>query len=286
MSILKLDNVSKSYGKNSALNNICLEFETGRIYGLLGRNGAGKSTLINAICNRVTSYSGSITIDGEIVKENNHALGRIYAMSESANMPYDMKISSIFKVTKDFYPDFDIDYTYGLAKQFDLDVNKRLGRLSTGYKTISKIITALSSGAEYIFLDEPVLGLDANHRELFYKVMVERFIETQCCMIVSTHLIDEAANLFERVIIIDDGKITVDSESEDLLKNGYFVTGAAKLVDMYCENKEVITTRSVAGIKSAYIKGKAENVPNGLEVTKPDMQQIFISLTSPSDERM
>lgn len=98
MSILKLDNVSKSYGKNSALNNICLEFETGRIYGFLGRNGAGKSTLINAICNRVTSYSGSITIDGEIVKENNHALGRIYAMSESANMPYDMKISSIFNL--------------------------------------------------------------------------------------------------------------------------------------------------------------------------------------------
>ena len=55
---------------------------------------------------------------------------------------------------------------------------------------------------------------------------------------------------------------------------------------IYCENKEVITTRAVAGIKSAYIKGKAENVPNGLEVTKPDMQQIFISLTSPSDERM
>lgn len=279
MSIIKIEGIEKKYGKKTALQGVSTEFATGRIYGLLGRNGAGKSTLINIISNRVTANAGKVTLDGKQIKENDKLLGKIYAMSEAVTMPTGLKFAQAMKITKDFYPDFDMKYAQTLADKFGLDVKKRLASLSTGYLTISKIILALSSCAEFIFLDEPILGLDANHRELFYALMVERFSETDCCMVVSTHLIDECANLFEHVVIIDEGKIIADDEAESFLNDGYSVTGSAKLVDLYCEDKEIIAQNTIGTIKSAYIKGNCGNIPKGLEVSKPTLQQVFINLT-------
>ena len=279
MSIIKIEGIEKKYGKKTALQGVSTEFATGRIYGLLGRNGAGKSTLINIISNRVTANAGKVTLDGKQIKENDKLLGKIYAMSEAVTMPTGLKFAQAMKITKDFYPDFDMKYAQTLADKFGLDVKKRLASLSTGYLTISKISLALSSCAEFIFLDEPILGLDANHRELFYALMVERFSETDCCMVVSTHLIDECANLFEHVVIIDEGKIIADDEAESFLNDGYSVTGSAKLVDLYCEDKEIIAQNTIGTIKSAYIKGNCGNIPKGLEVSKPTLQQVFINLT-------
>lgn len=279
MSVIRLDGVTKYFGKKAALDGVSAEFETGRIYGLLGRNGAGKSTLINSVCNRVRINKGEISLDGERLQENDKALGHMYAMSEGVNLPGDMRISSAFKVTGDFYPNFDNEYAGELAKRFGLDVKKRLGRLSTGYRTIAKIIIALSSGAEFIFLDEPVLGLDANHRELFYRLLVERFIDSGCCMVVSTHLIDECANLFEHVIIIDKGKVICSESAETLLNEGCAITGSAAAVDRFCKDMDILSQSSMGGIKSVYVRGRPESVPNGLEISKPDMQQIFVSIT-------
>lgn len=86
-SVIKADNIIKKYGRNYALVGVSVEIEKGRIYGLLGRNGAGKSTLMNIITNRVFATSGRCTLDGEDLLENDKALNRIYAMSESVTMP-------------------------------------------------------------------------------------------------------------------------------------------------------------------------------------------------------
>ena len=81
----------------------------------------------------------------------------------------------MFRWTADFYPGFDMEYAESLAKEFGLDIKKKLKGLSTGYLTISKLITALACPAPYVIFDEPVLGLDANHRELFYRRLIENY---------------------------------------------------------------------------------------------------------------
>lgn len=179
-SVIKADNIIKKYGRNYALVGVSVEIEKGRIYGLLGRNGAGKSTLMNIITNRVFATSGRCTLDGEDLLENDKALNRIYAMSESVTMPAGLTFKQAVNITADFYGGFDKDYAYSLAEKFKLDPKKRLSALSTGYLTVSKLILTLASGADFLFFDEPVLGLDANHRDLFYRLLVERFAETQC----------------------------------------------------------------------------------------------------------
>ena len=285
MSVIKIDNVTKKYGKNIALDNVSAEIESGRIYGLLGRNGAGKSTLLNIITNRVFATSGTCSIDGENLLDNDKALSRIYAMNEAVTMPASMNFKRCVNVTADFYKNFDKDYAFSLAEKFRLDPKKRLSALSTGYLTIAKIILTLSSGADFLFFDEPVLGLDANHRDLFYRLLVERFADQNCGIVISTHLIEECQALVENVIMINKGKIIAAGAMDDILSQGYSITGAERIVTDYCRDKTVLSQRKMGTICSAYLKGKPENVPDSLEVSRPDLQQVFINLTGEEGEQ-
>lgn len=285
MSVIKIDNVTKKYGKNTALDNVSAEIENGRIYGLLGRNGAGKSTLLNIITNRVFATSGVCTLDGEKLLDNDKALSHIYAMNEAVTMPLSMTFKRCMNVTADFYKNFDKDYAFSLAEKFRLDPKKRLSALSTGYLTIAKIILTLSSGADFLFFDEPVLGLDANHRDLFYRLLVERFADQNCGIVISTHLIEECQALVENVIMINKGKIIAAGATDDILSQGYSITGAERIVTDYCRDKTVLSQRKMGTICSAYLKGKPENVPDSLEVSRPDLQQVFINLTGEEGEQ-
>ncbi len=277
---IELKNLTKHYKDTKALEDVSLTIEYGKIYGLLGRNGAGKSTMVNLISNRIFPTSGEIFVDGEMSIENDEALRKIFTMSEHNLLPVDKKFKEAVQIVKMFYPDFDEDYAFALAEKFELDVKKKLMSLSTGYSSIAKLIMALASGADYIFFDEPVLGLDANHRELFYKELIDRYANTGSTYIISTHLIDECANLIEKAIIIDKGRLVTEDDTQSIMENSYTVTGPAELVDRYTADKTVVGSDTVGGIKSAYVKGKAQNVPQGLEISKASLQSLFIQMTN------
>ena len=277
---IELKNLTKHYKETKALEDVTLTIEYGKVYGLLGRNGAGKSTMVNLISNRIFPTSGEIFVDGEMSIENDEALRKIFTMSEHNLLPVDKKFKDAVKIVSMFYPDFDKDYAFRLAQMFELDVKKKLMSLSTGYSSIAKLIIALASGADYIFFDEPVLGLDANHRELFYRLLIERYAETGSTFIISTHLIDECANLIEKAIIIDKGRLVTADDTERIMENSYTVTGPAELVDKYTAGKTVVGSDTVGGIRSAYVKGKPENVPQGLEISKASLQSLFIQMTN------
>ena len=277
---IELKNLTKYYKDTKALEDVTLTIEYGRIYGLLGRNGAGKSTMVNLISNRIFPTSGEIYVDGEPSIENDKALRKIFTMSEHNLLPVDKKFKDSVKIVKMFYPELDEQYAFALADKFELDVKKKLLGLSTGYSSIAKLIIALASGADYIFFDEPVLGLDANHRELFYKELIDRYANTGSTFIISTHLIDECASLIDKAIIMDKGRLITADDTERIMENSYTVTGPAELVDKYIIGRTVVGSDTVGGIKSAYVKGKAENVPQGLEISKASLQSLFIQMTN------
>lgn len=280
MNGIEVKNLTKQFGQVTAVDNITLTFEPGRIYGLLGRNGAGKSTLLNIISNRIFPGSGEVLIDGERARENDKALGKLYLMSEKNYYPENMKIDEIFRWTKTFYPDFDRDCAYELARQFGLATNKSVRTLSTGYASIFKLIIALSVQTPYVMLDEPVLGLDANHRSLFYRILIEQYSKNPRTIILSTHLIEEVASVIEDVIIIKGGKLLKNESCESLLSSGYTVAGAQKNVDAFIQDKNIIGADNLGGLKTAYILGpRPQNLPEGLEITRLDLQKLFIQLT-------
>ena len=282
MSGIEINKISKSFGNVHALTDVSVKFEENKIYGLLGRNGAGKSTLLNVITSRIFADSGEVTVDGITAADNDLALQKIYMMSEKNYYPDGMKIKDAFKWTKEFYPDFDSAYVKTLADRFELNTSKKIKSLSTGYSSIFKIVTALSTNAPYILLDEPVLGLDANHRDLFYKIIIEKYSANPCTIVISTHLIEEAAGVIEQVVVIKDGSIIRDEPREELLSKGYTVSGVATAVDAFLAGKNVIGADTLGGLKTAYVLGTIDRttVPDGLEISKMDLQRMFIQLTN------
>lgn len=268
------------FGETVALDNVTVSFSQERIYGLLGRNGAGKSTLINAVTNRLFPDAGDITINGEPARENDRAQGMVYCMGEKNYLPDTTTVRQMFRWTADFYPGFDMEYAESLAKEFGLDIKKKLKGLSTGYLTISKLITALACPAPYVIFDEPVLGLDANHRELFYRRLIENYAARPRTVIISTHLIEEIADIVEQVVIIKEGRILLDKPAEEVKAMGYAVSGKAGAVDAYCAGREVLDVESLGGLKTACILGKPEDVPEELELSRLDLQKLFIRLTN------
>ena len=281
MSTIEIKNLTKRFGSVQALQNVTLTFESGQIYGLLGRNGAGKTTLLNLITNKLFPDEGHVLVDGEPVQENDNALSKIYCMGEKNLFPTEMRISHAIYWTARFYQDFDLDYANHLAKLFGLDTRKKVGSLSTGYSSIFKIVLALASNAPILLLDEPVLGLDANHRDLFYRELIESYSKNPRTIVLSTHLIEEASTLIEQVAILKEGRLLMQESTQSLMSRGYCVSGPAGTVDAFVAGKQIIGTDRLGGLKSAYLFGQPPEQAPGLEFSWLDLQRLFIQLTNP-----
>ena len=278
---IQIKNITKKYNGLTALDNVSFSFEFGKIYGFLGRNGAGKSTLINVIANRIFADEGTVLVDDVPARENMKVQEKIFCMSETDLYDKDLKIKEHFKWINRFYDSFNINKALEISEKFDLDPDKRFKALSKGYQSIFKLTVALSLNVPYVIFDEPVLGLDANHRELFYDLLLKDYEDGERTIIIATHLIEEVANIIEEVVLIDKGKILLQESVERLLETGYSISGITKEVDDYCIDKNVIGYDELGSLKIAYVLGEKTPLPenSNLQISAMNLQKLFVKLT-------
>lgn len=290
MSELQISHLTKEYGTVCALQDVSVNFGENKIYGLLGRNGAGKTTLLNLICSRLFPTQGEIRLDGKPVQENEAVLQDVFCMTEQQLYPEAMKVRELFRWIKEFYPTFDQDYAWELARKFGLKTNRRLNELSTGYSTIVKLILALAVNTPFVLYDEPVLGLDANHRELFYRELLDDYMKRPKTVIISTHIIEEVSDLLEHVIILKGSRIAVDDAVENVLKRAYCVSGPQAAVEAYAQGRKCIGFDRIGAFASAALleekteEGNREIARLGLETSAVELQKLFIYLTNGEEE--
>ena len=274
---LSCHNLTQTFGSTNALCNVSLSLEEPKIYGLLGRNGAGKTTLLRLMSNYFQPTGGSIAMDEKNVWENEEAQRQIFFVTENSYFG-EMTAQNLINTMEKSYPHFDREQCLNYAKRFELDLQKKYTNLSTGYKSVLRVVLALSVHTPFLLLDEPTLGMDAFHRELFYQLLIESYSETPSCILRSTHLIGEVEGLLEHVLILDHGTLLVDQSTEQLLSQGYCVSGRISEVDDYCAGKHVIGSTVVGGLKTAAILGKRESVSGSLALTGLSLQQLFVQL--------
>lgn len=281
MNAISIQNITKTYKNVTAIDNVSFSFDFGKIYGFLGRNGAGKSTLINIIANRIFTDKGEVFVDGLSVKENMEVHEKIFCMSEADLYETNLKIKDQFKWINRFYDSFDTEKAFEIAEKFNLNTNMKFKALSKGYQSIFKLTVALALRVPYVIFDEPVLGLDANHRELFYNLLLKEYENEERTFIIATHLIEEVANIIEEVVLLDKGKVLLQEDVATLLEKGYSISGLAKDVESYCEDKNVIGYDELGGLKIAYILGAKSAVPQGsnLQISAMNLQKLFVKLT-------
>lgn len=221
-SILSLRNLNKTYeGGFQALKDINLEIERGEIFALLGPNGAGKTTLINSVCGLVMPTSGQILFDGkDIAKEFRYARALIGLVpqelsTDAFETPWDTVHFSRGLFGKPRNP----EYVETVLKNLSLwDKRKNMIRtLSGGMKRRVMIAKALSHEPQLLFLDEPTAGVDVELRKGMWD-QVRALQQTGVTIILTTHYIDEAEEMADRIGIISKGQLSHVERKEDLIK--------------------------------------------------------------------
>lgn len=282
---LKCENIVKTYNKTNVLKNINLEIEQGKIYGLIGRNGAGKTTLLSIMTAQNPATSGSITYDGAPVWENQAALDHLCFSRELNPVttlgPNNMKIKEYLRIASIFYPNWDKEMAKRLVELFHLDIKKRICKISKGMMSMTTIIVALASKADITIMDEPVAGLDIVAREHFYQLILDEYEQTNRTFIISTHIIEEAADIFEEVIILKDGSILCKENTQDLLARSVHVSGSAQDVDAACAGLDAHITKKMGRSKNAtVILREGQKLAEGYPVTVQPvaLQDLFLAL--------
>lgn len=277
---LEVNQLTKTYKDKNALNNINLIFEPNKIYGLLGRNGAGKSTLLNIINNRSIPTSGKVTFGGESILDNESLLTYVYLMSEDNLFPSNMKIKEMFHISESFYGSFDWELANKMSVEFELNLKQTFKKLSTGYRSIAKLIVALCVPCDYVFLDEPVLGLDATHRDLFYTFLIQAYEDRPRSFIISTHLIEEITTLLEEIIIIDKGQVKIASDTESLLQKNLVLSGPKGIINTFSSNLNILGCDELGDYITLYVSGELPtDIPDTISINHLNLQNYFVQLT-------
>lgn len=177
MSGLECKNISKSYKDNKVLDNVSLNIEQGKIYGLIGRNGVGKTTLMSIMTGQNPADSGEVTYNGQPVWENAEALSHICFSREINTKSLlgmnNQKVKEYLRLASIYYKNWDKDMAEELVKRFGIDKKKKVCNLSKGMLSMLTVIIGLASKAEITILDEPAAGLDVIVREEFYKLIID-----------------------------------------------------------------------------------------------------------------
>ena len=233
-SVINVKNLNKTYANGfQALKNINLEIHRGEIFGLLGPNGAGKTTLINIIAGLTRKTSGEVLVFGkDVEKDYRFTRSKIGLVQQELNNDFFFKVGEIVKIQGGYFGVRNIDARVeDILKKVSLwDKRDQGGRtLSGGMKRRVMIAKALVHDPEIIFLDEPTAGVDVELRANLWN-LVRSLRDQGRTIILTTHYLEEAEELADRIAIINHGKIVLVEDKEALIKRH-----DSRLHDIYLE---------------------------------------------------
>lgn len=210
-SVVQVENLTKGFFRNKALDRLSLEIEKGKVYGVFGPNGSGKTTLFKILTGLFKPTAGRVLINGA-------ELG-VETKRQIAFMPTDdflfgwMKVKQVINFYQDFYPDFDKAKASEYLSFMELSEDTKVGTLSTGMKARLKLVVTMARKAGLYLLDEPLNGIDPISRERIIKMIVSGLNE-ESAMIISSHLVSELETILDEVIFLDRGTVVLAGNAE------------------------------------------------------------------------
>lgn len=234
--MLKIENLTKTYGEKRAVDNLSLHIAPGEIYGFIGHNGAGKTTTLKACCGILQFENGEIYIDGVSIKENPLACKQKLAYIPDNPDLYDFMsgigflnfVADIFGVGKSLRDERINKY----AEMFELTsaLAQPISSYSHGMKQKLAVISALIHDPKLIIMDEPFVGLDPKAAHLL-KATMRELCDNGAAIFFSTHVLEVAEKLCDKIAIIKDGKLIISGPTEE-------VKGDSSLESVFLELEE------------------------------------------------
>lgn len=275
------DHVSMTIKGEEILSSISCTFEENKIYGLLGRNGAGKTTFMKLLTGQLLPTSGSIRLNGEDPFNNEKAQMHLCFIKESGNFLKGLTVNQLMKNIPSFFPNWDHQLVDELLDRFELPRHKRISTLSKGMESALGITVGLGSRAPVTIFDEPYIGMDAANRQLFYDRLVEDYAEHPRTIIISTHLIDEIASVFERITVIRKGKMIVDQEVDSLRNHAFKLTGKEDDFD-FLQGVQILDEQRFMGKRTLTVldeHGTLQSIPASIQKQPLSLQDFMVQVT-------
>ena len=222
--MLKVNNISFSYGNVPCLEKITLNLEEGKIYGLLGENGVGKTTLLTLLCGLKKVQAGSIEVDGfEPYKRDPDFLAQQFYLPDEVWAPNSTALA-FAKEKGVFWPDFSLDKFIAIMDIFEMDCAQKMNAMSAGQLKKTWIAFSLACSVKYLFLDEPTNGLDIPSKAQFRKALMS-FTREDSTIVISTHQVRDLESIIDPIIILDKRDVLLNASVEEITAKLYFDYG-------------------------------------------------------------
>lgn len=211
--LIEAKDLTKNYGKKTAVDHISFSIEGGHIIGLLGPNGSGKTTLIKMLNGLLSPTSGTLYYKGNPigVESKKH----ISYLPDHTYLNMNQRVSDVISYFKDFFEDFDENRAYDMLEKLQINPSDRLKTMSKGTKEKVQLILVMSRRADLYILDEPIAGVDPAARDYILDIILSNY-DPDASILISTHLIADIENILDKVIFIKNGQICLSSSVDDI----------------------------------------------------------------------
>ena len=278
--MLEMKNVTKSFGKFKALDDLSMCVPKGSVYGLVGPNGAGKSTAIRLMTGIYRPDSGSITLEGMPVYENPTNKVRIGYIPDDIFYFPSASMEEMRKFYKGIYPQFDDALYEKLFEAFELPRKSPIRRFSKGMQKQAAFHLSLCTHPELLILDEPVDGLDPVMRRQVLSLILSDVAGNGTTVLISSHNLRELEDICDHVGIMDHGKMLLERSLADMQG----ATHKLQLVGEVPEGLEVLHESQAGRLKTLIVRGDAQEISLKVSASSPvyfdvlplSLEEIFI----------
>ena len=213
MAVVVCNNLTKRYGKKTALQNVNLNLEPGRIIGLAGPNGSGKTTMIKLMQRMLVPTEGQVLIQGQEPGPETKAV--VAYLPDRDFLPDWMKVSALLGLYQSYYADFDRAAAERMIASLGIDQDQSFKKLSKGTREKVQLILTMSRKALVYLLDEPIAGVDPAARDYIIRTIISNY-NPEAMVLISTHLISDIEAVLDEVIFLKEGQIVLHENADEL----------------------------------------------------------------------
>ena len=278
--MLEMKNVTKRFGKFTALDNLSMTIPKGSVYGLVGPNGAGKSTAIRLITGIYRPDCGSVTMEGLPVYENPLTKARMGYIPDDIFFFPSASMEEMRKFYKGMYPQFDDALFERLFDVFQLPRKGMIRRFSKGMQKQAAFHLSICTHPEVLILDEPVDGLDPVMRRQVWSLILSDVAQRETTVLISSHNLRELEDICDHVGIMDHGKMLLERSLADMQGS----THKLQIVGDVPEDLEILHETQTGRLKTLIVRGNAQVITQKISASNPvyfdvlplSLEEIFI----------
>lgn len=284
--MIKITNLSKSYGDKKVLEDLNCTIKTGSIYGLIGANGAGKSTLLRIIMGIFQKNSGNIEIDGKEISDSEEFKQKLVFVPDDLFFFKNYSINDMVIFYSKLYKSFDKEFAIKMFDKLKLNRKQKIQTFSKGMKRQTALVCALATNADYMFFDETFDGIDPVIRNFMKKVIAEQMEKKETTIIMTSHNLRELEDICDNLGLLHKGGILFESDIDSLKTNMFKIQISLprEFSKEDFQNLNVLSFKKTGSVATVILKGEREGYEKILEDMNPiildflplTLEEIFI----------